>query len=116
MGRAGSFYGDNVRFSINTFKFLKGHWNIFSTRKRWDVLSQIFGSRWDVSRIPVMIRRKSHPFDRLAGKDEASMHGGTKPVSSGLSAAKVSVSTYIKIHTWLPRLGGIEHKKCIIHC
>ena len=48
-----------------------------------------------------MIRRKSHPFDRLAGIDEASMHGGTKPVSSGLSAAKVSVSTYIKIHTWL---------------
>ena len=52
-----------------------------------------------------MIRRKSHPFDRLAGKDEASMHGGTKPASSGLSAAKVSVSTYIKIHIWLRGLG-----------
>ena len=52
-----------------------------------------------------MIRRKSHPFDRLAGIDEASMHGGTKPASSGLSAEKVSVSTYIEIHTWLRGLG-----------
>ena len=43
-----------------------------------------------------MIRRKSHPFDRLAGIDEASIHGGTKPASSGLSAAKVSVSSISK--------------------